>query len=81
MKKITAVKLEIQVLSDEPDALLDMTQRIDVLKSAASLLVREKLHKQAPVHIGAMIELFNTADIEVQISPINLEPVDNPHDN
>lgn len=81
MRKITSVKLQIQVLSNEPDALLDMMQRIEALKNAATHLVREKLHKAAPVHIGAMIELFNSADVEVHISSIDLEPTPCPQNN
>lgn len=81
MKKITSVTIEIQVQSDEPDASLDAAERILAIKNAAQHLVDNKLHLHAPPPVAAMIELFNMADINARVSPIQLETIANPHDN
>lgn len=81
MKKITSVTLEIQIQSDEPDALQDASRRFVAIKESAAHLVEAKLHRQAPAAIAAMIELFDMAEIKVHISPVELETEDNPHNN
>ena len=81
MKKITSVKLEIQIQSDEPDAMLEACQRMSHIKETAGHLVENKLHKQAPPAIAAILELFDMAEIKVQISPIELEQVADPGNN
>lgn len=81
MKRITSVTIEIQMQSDEPGALQDATRRVAALKETAAHLVSQNLHRQAPAAIAAMLELFDTAKIKVQLSPTGLETVDNPHAN
>lgn len=81
MKTITSVTLEIQIQSDEPDALQDASRRVAAIKASAANLVEAKLHRQAPAAIAAMIELFGMAEIKVQLSPAGLETTDNPHNN
>lgn len=81
MKKITSVTIEIQMQSDEPDALQDASRRVTAIKDTAAHLVSANLHIQAPAAIAAMIELFDMAEIKVQLSPTGLETADNPHAN
>lgn len=81
MKKITSVTIEIQMQSDEPGALQDASRRVTAIKEAAAHLVSQNLHRQAPAVIAAMIELFDMAEIKVQLSPAELETADNPHAN
>lgn len=81
MKKITSVTLEIQIRSDEPEALQDAARRVTAIKETAAHLVSQNLHRQAPAAVAAMIELFDMAEIKVQLSPTGLETADNPHNN
>lgn len=81
MKKITSVKLEIQIQSDELDAKSDATRRALQIKTTAAHLVESKLHQQAPPAIAAILELFNMAEIQVQISSIELKQVADPYAN
>lgn len=81
MKKITSVTIEIQMQSDESDALQDASRRVTAIKEIAAHLVGAKLHIQTPAAIAAMIELFDMAEIKVQLSPAGLETVDNPQNN
>lgn len=81
MKKITSVTIEIQIQSDEPDALQDAARRVAAIKKAAAHLVESAMHRKVPLPIAAMLELFNMAEIKVQLSPAGLETADNSHNN
>ena len=81
MKKITSVRLAIDITSDEADAIHDATKRVHTIKAAANFLIERDLQKQAPSELAAMIELFAMAAVQITVSPIDLAPVANPHDN
>lgn len=81
MKKITSVRLAIDITSDEADAMRDAAERMHAIKAAAALLVARAHHKQAPPEVAAMFELFDMAAVQITVSPIDLAPALNPHNN
>ena len=81
MKKITSVRLAIDITSDEADAIRDATERVHTIKAAAQFLVERAPQKQAPSELAAMIELFAMAAVQITVSPIDLVTAPNPHAN
>ncbi len=81
MKKITSVRLAIDITPDEADAIRDAAKRVHAIKAAANFLVERDLQKQAPSELAAMIELFAMAAVQITVSPIDLVPVLDPHAN